>query len=119
MRFIPTMIHGITDYAVGMIVIGLPFLFGWTGSQRWTLIALGAFAILYSLCTDYELGAVRLVPMRTHLLLDAVFGVLMLVLPWALNFSQDSHLPMSVIGILALILTVTTKTHARDSHGLT
>ena len=118
MRFIPTKIHGIADYVVALIVIGLPFVYGWTGAQRWTLIALGVFAVLYSLCTDYELSAVRFLTMPTHLLLDALFGVLMLALPWVLNFSQDSVVPMSVIGILGLMLTVTTKTAARGSADL-
>ena len=121
MRFIPTRIHGIADYVVAPIVIGLPFVYGWTGGQRWTLVAIGVFTIVYSLCTDYELGAVRILTMPTHLLLDALFGVLMLALPWVWNFSHDSVVPMSVIGVLALILTITTKTTAQRStlsHGL-
>ena len=73
------------------------------------------FAIGYSLCTDYELGAVRLLAMPTHLLLDALFGFLMLALPWVLKFSQDSVVPMSVIGVLGLMLTITTKTTTHSS----
>lgn len=115
MRFIPTRIHGIADYVVALIVIGLPFVYGWTGAQRWTLVALGVFVVLYSLCTDYELGAIPFLRMRSHLLLDAVFGVLMLALPWALNFSQDNVVPMSVIGILGMILTITTKMQPQGS----
>ena len=109
------MIHGMADYVVGLIVIGLPIFYGWTGAQRWTLMALGVFVILYSLCTDYELGAVRFLRMQSHFMLDAVFAVSMLALPWILNFSQDSIVPMSVIGILGVILTITTKTAAQGS----
>jgi hypothetical protein len=114
-RFIPTKVHGIADYVVGLIVMALPFVYGWTGTQRWTLTALGIFVIVYSLCTDYELGLLRFFQMRSHLVLDAVFGGLMLALPWVLGFSKDSIAPMSVIGILGLILTVTTKTWPQHS----
>jgi len=34
MRFIPTIVHGLADYIVGLIVVGLPFYFGWTGTSR-------------------------------------------------------------------------------------
>lgn len=114
MRFIPTMLHGIGDYVFGLIVIGLPFLYGWTGSQRWVLIALGIFLLLYSVCTDYELGAARLLRVEAHMFLDVIFGLLMLILPRLLNFSRDSFAPTSVIGILSL-LTILTKIPAQGA----
>ncbi len=93
-------------------MIGLPFLYGWTGSQRWVLIALGIFLLLYSVCTDYEFGAARLLRVQAHMFLDVIFGLLMLTLPWLLNFSHDSLVPTSVIGVLSL-LTVLTKIPAQ------
>jgi hypothetical protein len=43
-----------------------------------TSLALGFAAITYSLLTDYELGALRVLPMPVHLTLDVLFGVAIL-----------------------------------------
>ena len=80
MPFIPTKIHGVLDYLVSLFVVALPFLFGVEGGTKTLFVALGVVGIAYSLLTAYELGAVKLIPMRTHLLLDAVFVVGLLAL---------------------------------------
>jgi hypothetical protein len=56
MRIVPTMLHGIADYVVGFIVIGLPLYFELSGTSRMVLIALGVIVVLYSLPTDYKLS---------------------------------------------------------------
>ena len=80
MPLIPTRIHALLDYVVSAFVIALPFLFGLDGTPRMLFVALGLFGIAYSLLTAYELGVVKLIPMRLHLLLDIVFIGALLVL---------------------------------------
>jgi hypothetical protein len=109
MRFIPRRLHGLADYIVGFVVIGLPLLYGWTGSQRTTVIVLGSFVLVYSICTDYEFGAISLFSFRSHLFFDLLFGFLMLAAPWLLNFSQDSFSPLALIGLLAIFFVATTE----------
>jgi hypothetical protein len=116
MRFVPTMLHGLIDYLVGIVVIGLPFHLGWTGVTRTTLVALGALVIVYSLLTDYELGLVRFLRIRFHLLLDALFGLAMLAAPMLLDLPAHSRTPVYVIGVLALLLVFTTKIRAHGTH---
>jgi hypothetical protein len=115
MRFIPTMFHGIADYLVGLIVMSLPFFLDLAGTPRMVLIALGIIVIGYSLMTDYELGAVRFLRIRFHLLLDALFGGALLISPWLLSFPVNTRWPANVIGILALILAVTTQVRAEGT----
>src|ERR1700712_4520136 len=103
MRVLPTMFHGILDYVVGLLTIALPFMLGLQGSQRAMLIILGAAVLLYSILTDYEFGFVRFLRIRFHLLLDALFGLAMLVLPWIMEFPPQARWPNYVIGVLALI----------------
>jgi hypothetical protein len=111
-RFIPTLVHGIADYLVGVIVIGLPFFFGIESAPRLALIALGTSVLLYSLLTDYELGAIRFLRVRFHLLLDGVFGVVMLLLPSLFSIAPEGKWPIYLIGLLALALTFTTEIRA-------
>ena len=112
MRIIPTFAHGIADYSVGVVVISLPFIFDLQGSARWFFVGAGCFAILYSLMTGYELGAVRLLGIRFHLLLDVAFGLLMIAAPSLLELPSAVFWLSYVIGVLAMILAATTKTRA-------
>lgn len=109
MRFIPTVIHGVLDYLVGLMVIGLPFAVGIHGPALIALVASGSFAIIYSLFTDYELGAIRLLRVRFHLALDVVFGVAMLSIPTAFDIPPAIQWPVYVIGLVAIVLSTITK----------
>ena len=77
MRFIPTKIHGYLDYMMGLLLIASPWLFDFAdgGAKQWIPVILGVSAIIYSLMTDYELGASRTISMPTHLMLDLVSGI--------------------------------------------
>ena len=104
MRFIPTRIHGMLDYLVGVVLIIAPWLFGFSrgGAETWIPVLIGAGAILYSLFTNYELGAVRRIPMPTHLTLDLVSGAFLAVSPWLFGFADFVYLPHLLVGLLEI-----------------
>lgn len=108
---LPTRIHGVLDYTVGVLLIVLPFAlkFG-EGAQTWVPAALGGAAIIYSLFTDYELGAVRRIQMPVHLWLDALSGVLLAVSPWLLGFDTVMWKPHVAAGLLEIAVAVVTDT---------
>ena len=112
MRFVPTLAHGAVDYLVGLLLIALPFMLGLQGTPRMILFGLAFTVLLYSFCTDYELGAVRYLRIRFHLLLDAVFGIVMLLLPSLFDFPADAAAPIYLIGGMALVLVFTTEIRA-------
>jgi hypothetical protein len=115
MRFIPTIAHGLADYLVGLIVIAMPIYFAWTGSARIFFLTLGVVVICYSMLTDYELGLVKILRIRFHLLLDALFGIAMLAAPTLLNLPIDSRAIVYVIGALSILLSFTTKIRAHGT----
>ena len=112
MRFVPTRLHGILDYLVGFIVIALPIAFPLQGAALVTLVGLGLFAILYSLFTDYELGIFRFLRLRLHLALDVLFGAVMLLTPMIVDLPAAIHWLVYAIGILAIVLALTTQIRA-------
>lgn len=112
MRFIPTKIHGVADYIVGLLVIGLPYFFNLEGARVWFFTVSGTAAIFYSLLTDYELGAIRVLRIRFHLLLDVVFGLIMLAAPLLLDLPRQASWTSYLIGALALLMVATTKIRA-------
>jgi hypothetical protein len=110
MQFIPTRVHGIIDYLVGVFLIAAPWLLGFAdgGAAQWLPVFLGAAAILYSLLTDYELGVARLIPVHVHLLLDALSGMLLLASPWLFGFADAVALPHVVVGTMEIVIPALT-----------
>jgi hypothetical protein len=121
MRFIPTKIHGYMDYMMGLLLIASPWLFDFAdgGAKQWIPVILGVSAIIYSLMTDYELGASRTISMPTHLMLDLVSGIFLAVSPWLFGFADEVYLPHLVLGIIEVGAALTTKRepehHARSA----
>jgi hypothetical protein len=124
MRIIGTKTHGYMDYMMGVLLIAAPWLFDFNrgGAETWIPVILGAGAIAYSLFTDYEMGAVRQISMRTHLGLDLVSGILLAVSPWLFGFSDyvwAPHLVLGIIEIGAALMTKrepSTERHTRHHH---
>lgn len=118
MRFVPTRLHGIIDYVVGAILMASPYVLGFAdgGAAEFVPVALGLAAILYSLFTDYELGAVRAIPMPMHLGLDAASGVLLAASPWLFGFAGQVYLPHLLFGLFEIAASLITRT--RPSSGL-
>jgi hypothetical protein len=111
MRFIETRTHGYLDYIMGILLIAAPWLFDFAqgGAETWVPVILGAGMILYSLMTDYELGATHRISMRTHLMLDMIGGALLAVSPWLFGFADYVWEPHLILGILEIGAALFTK----------
>ncbi len=75
---------------------------------------LGGGVIIYSLLTDYELGAVELIGVPVHLVLDALGGLLLAASPWLFGFAWEVWIPHVVLGLAAVGAAMFTQT--RPSH---
>ena len=113
MRFIPTKTHGYLDYMMGVLLIAAPWIFDFDrgGAETWVPVVLGAGAILYSLFTDYELGASRRISMRTHLTLDLLSGIFLAASPWIFGFNDYVYLPHLILGIAEIGASLMTRQH--------
>jgi hypothetical protein len=99
------------DYLIGVLLIAAPWLFDFDrgGAETWVPVILGAGVILYSLCTDYELGAMRRISMPTHLMLDLGGGVLLALSPWLFGFSEYVWQPHLIVGLLEIGTSLMTR----------
>ncbi|MBY0335279.1 MAG: SPW repeat protein [Acetobacteraceae bacterium] len=115
MRFIPTKVHGVLDYAVGVFMLAAPWLLGFSGSAEGTIVALlfGAGAIAYALLTDYELGLYPLLGMPLHNALDVLGGMALAASPFLLNFRDEVWVPHLAVGLFAIAAGLFTR-GARD-----
>ena len=117
-RFLPTAVHGVFDYAGAIGLIASPFIFGFAdvgGIAVFLPIVLGAGLLLYSLLTDYELGipVVKFIPMSVHLSVDFVASAFLAVAPFLFgykNLGLNVWLPQVVAGISVILLVLVSKT---------
>jgi hypothetical protein len=118
MRFIPTKVHAMMDYLVGVLLIVSPWLFGFAddGIKTWLPVILGAGALLYSLMTDYELSLSKSISMKTHLTLDLLSGILLAASPWIFGFADEVYAPHLILGLLEIGASLMTKTRVTREH---
>lgn len=114
-KLIPTKSHARMDYAVGLLLIASPWLFGFADESTaatWIAVLAGVAILGLSAITDYEGGLLaRLIPMRTHLMADAGLGLLLAVSPWLFGFADEgtnAWLPFVAIGLGKIVSAMTT-----------
>ena len=102
MKIISTRVHGMLDYTMGLLLIISPWLLGFAegGPATSVPVVLGAGAIVYSLLTNYELGAAQVISMPAHLWLDGICGLILALSPWLFGFAEYVYLPHLILGIL-------------------
>jgi len=105
---IPSKVHAVLDYVVGVLLLAAPYLLGFAtgGPAQLVPMALGAGIILYSLLTRYELSIVKLIPYRAHLMIDVLGGLLLLVSPWLFDFTDVIIWPHVAVGILEIAVVL-------------
>ncbi len=111
MRFIPTTIHGLLDYAVAIALISSPWWVGFYegGIETKVPVISGIVTIVYSLCTNYEWGIFRKLSMKTHLVLDFVSGLFLVYSPWLFGFMDHVWLPHVIFGVFEMAAAMLTK----------
>lgn len=110
---ISTKVHGYIDYMTGALLVLLPLILdidNFTAST--VLIVMGAGVIVYSLVTDYELGLLKILAMKTHLGIDLLGGAFLIASPWLFGFADDIYLPFVIIGIAEIGVSLLTEKKA-------
>lgn len=115
MKIIDTKAHGYMDYIMGIFLIASPSLFSLNlnAIESTIFYVVGATALLYSLLTNYELGLIKIVPMKAHLMLDIFSGIFLAASPWLLDFANSVYKPHLVIGIIEIGIAILTSSKPR------
>lgn len=115
MRMISTRTHGMLDYLTGTALLAAPKALGLDDvpAAARVLRMAGAGAGAYSLLTDYELGAIKALPMPAHLAMDAASGAFLASSPWLFGFAENGRrywLPHALVGAYEVLAALTTRT---------
>jgi hypothetical protein len=105
-RIIPTRLHALMDYTVGILLIAAPWIFSFadeSNAAKWVSIILGVAMILTSAMTNYEGGFLgNVISMHMHLMTDALVGIILIISPWVFGFADqgaNAWLPFVLIGV--------------------
>jgi SPW repeat len=107
-RPIKSRAHAMLDYPAGILLIASPWIFGFAdddSAAKAVPIVIGILVLLQSLITDYEFSVADLLPLRMHLGMDVLAGIVLAASPWIFGFADEgteAWLPHLVLG-LALI----------------
>ncbi len=121
MKPIPTFLHGVADYVGGLALLLAPNLFGFAdvgGAAVLVPRVLGVVILLQSVATRYELGLLKLLPMRMHLMNDYAASLFLAASPWLFGFNDEPRnawLPHVMVGIGVFVLTLLTQTEPRST----
>ena len=104
--------HGFTDYSYIPLVSSAPHLVGFTDNKTATTLCyvLSSTILASSLVTRAEWGVFKVLPYKTHLVLDVVGGLAGLGAPWLFGFAKDrkarnTFLAAGAFGLLAGLLS--------------
>jgi hypothetical protein len=116
MNVITTRMHTIIGLIVGAALIVAPQLFGFAdvgGAAVMVPVWIGIIILLSEVTTTSPLSLIKLVPMRIHIMMDVVLGLVLLVSPWLFGFSDldvNAWLPHVIVGVLVVGYALMTRT---------
>lgn len=85
MNMMSTKTHGMLDFLSAGFLFMLPRVMRWRGRVETLLTAMSFMTVAYSLLTRYEFGIFKVLPMKTHLIIDTASGVMLMFAPKALR----------------------------------
>jgi hypothetical protein len=109
---VPLFVHGVVEYGVGALSILAPFLFSFDSDVATAVsILLGAAIIVMGFSTEAPTGITRSLPTASHVVLDYVVSLFLLVSPFVFGFTdkRNETAYFIVLGIGFLLLTVSTR----------
>ena len=120
MTIINTKLHGILDYALGLILVLSPWIFNYSRAGLAELlipIVSGFTAIIYTLFTDAEFGIVRKIKLSNHFLLDLILGSFLVASPKLFNYTGYVYLlPYLWIGLAKIFISLAAGNVLHSSH---
>jgi hypothetical protein len=109
---VPAFVHGLLEYAAGVLLIAAPFVFGFDSDTATGIaIAAGVVVLIVNASTAMSTGLVKSIPVPAHVMLDYVLAILLIASPFLFGFDDDGTATafFLVLGIVHLLLTIATR----------
>lgn len=88
MKLLSPTTHAVLDYALAILFLLAPALFGFSGTAASVSYAVGVVYIAASLLTKYPLGLFKLIPFPVHGVLESISAAAWIVFPWLFGYAD-------------------------------
>jgi hypothetical protein len=103
LKIIPRQVHAMLDYSWGAAIAVAPKLMDFEDETAGKLLrATGLLTGAASLLTKYELGAVKVIPYRVHLMFDGLSAAVGLASPWLFGFAGNKKARNTALAFFAV-----------------
>jgi len=109
---VPAFVHGVIEYAAGILFIAAPFLLGFDSDTATAVsIVAGVLILIVAASTAMSTGLIKSIPVQAHVVLDYLLAILLIASPFLFGFSDDGNATafFIVLGVLHLLLTIATR----------
>jgi hypothetical protein len=98
---VPRPVHAVLDYLYAAAALAAPKVGGFEDEPKAKLVcqahAIATFKT--SALTDYELGIIKKIPFKVHLMIDAGAAVFGLAAPWLFGFAHNKRARNTILGL--------------------
>jgi hypothetical protein len=109
---IPAFVHGLIEYAAGVLLIAAPFLFTFDSDTATAVsIVAGVAVLIIAASTAMSTGLIKSIPVPAHVILDYALASLLIASPFLFGFDDDGTATafFIVLGVVHLLLTIATR----------
>ena len=109
---IPAFVHGLLEYAAGVLLIAAPFLLTFDSDTATAVsIVAGVAVLIIAASTAMSTGLIKSIPVPAHVILDYALAILLIASPFLFGFDDDGTATafFIVLGVVHLLLTIATR----------
>jgi len=106
MKFISAKVHGYLDYVVVLVFLAAPSLVYLSMVPAVISYTLAGVHLLLTLLTDFPLGAMKVIPLKWHGIIELIVGPVLIALSFILGFASEAPAGCfyAVMGIVILLV---------------
>ena len=106
-------LHVLIEYGIAVLMVVAPFLLSFDAtSAKLVSVLLGAGVLVLAVVTDAPTGIARSLPVASHVVIDYVLALFLIVAPFVFGFSDDDDAATAffiVLGVAYVLLAVLTR----------
>jgi hypothetical protein len=115
---LPLRSHALIEPVAAILLIAAPWIFGFSDVNSATTlsIVIGVAVLLTGMSTRWRWSLVKLIPLRTHFMMDVGIGVLLVAAPWIFGFGDEGGAArfFVIAGVLELGTALMTRWDLRE-----
>src|SRR3954467_13776800 len=87
---LPLRVHQAIEPMAAILLIAAPWIFGFSENDTATTLSIivGVIVLVTGMSTRWRMSLVKLIPLRTHFMMDLAVGIALIILPFVGGFSD-------------------------------